>query len=324
MHEKRMIYAISFTSNDSVRTIVSDLPQSIGSLLRIIKHCGFDGRDIDKMHKDCRDWRSMSDNQFHREYGGWIGDYCIPMDTPWGRVYWRMLDFRNETVDVNVLFQSPSGLVPLAMEVIKPLHPDKNKTTLFRIIHELLEKARDTDWLKDMLENLKNARKIPDPEKDPAAVLLGMWRHDSDVFTGYGIKRIAPLTEKAPAFYYDPSIAQDPDGYEKTLMLDEYDVKRISDWLDNSDHLGEDDTFARTVQFPDGRQMDIKCCGVQDEDEGAWTEAVLFEPGGQEICCTDAEDTFLGTWEIKTGGMTYRVKVLSEKESRGEDGDGPS
>lgn len=37
---------------------------------------------------------------------------------------------------------------------------------------------------------------------------------------------------------------------------------------------GEDNTIIHTVSFPDGKFMDIKCCGCQDES--SWTEAVLF------------------------------------------------
>lgn len=45
--------------------------------------------------------------------------------------------------------------------------------------------------------------------------------------------------------------------------------------------LGEDIAITNTVKFDDGIEMDIKCCGVQYEEESesntAWTEAVLFE-----------------------------------------------
>lgn len=42
----------------------------------------------------------------------------------------------------------------------------------------------------------------------------------------------------------------------------------------------EDDTITYTAVFPDGKQMDVKCCGSQDEV--SWREAVLFDRNGSE------------------------------------------
>lgn len=99
------------------------------------------------------------------------------------------------------------------------------------------------------------------------------------------------------------------EGYTVNLTITEVQHSFIRRWINNTDHLGEDNTFSITAVFPDGRQMDIKCCGTKDENEGAWTEAVLFEPSGGEICCTDVEDRFLGEWELEVDGIIYKANV---------------
>ena len=65
-----------------------------------------------------------------------------------------------------------------------------------------------------------------------------------------------------------------------------------------------------TVQFPDGKQMDIKCCGCQDEP--SWTEAVLFDEDGSQLCCTEPGDSFGGPWELQYEGIRYTVTIKTE------------
>ena len=72
--------------------------------------------------------------------------------------------------------------------------------------------------------------------------------------------------------------------------------------------LSEDETISNTVIFDDGKQMDIKCCGVQfdpDSDNSAWTEAVLFDENGSELTHSDVSDEYVGEWELEYDGITY-------------------
>ena len=69
-------------------------------------------------------------------------------------------------------------------------------------------------------------------------------------------------------------------------------------------------TITYTVQFPDGKQMDIKCCGCQDEP--SWTEAVLFDEDGSQLCCTEPGDSFDGPWELQYAGIRYTVTIKTE------------
>lgn len=76
--------------------------------------------------------------------------------------------------------------------------------------------------------------------------------------------------------------------------------------------LGEDTTISHSVKFPDGRSMDIKCCGVQYhewENNSAWCEAVLFDENGCELTCSDVEDEYMGTWELEYKNTKYVVTV---------------
>ena len=75
-------------------------------------------------------------------------------------------------------------------------------------------------------------------------------------------------------------------------------------------YQSEDHTITYTVQFADGKQMDIKCCGCQDEP--SWTEAVLFDEDGSQLCCTEPGDSFDGPWELQHAGIRYTVTIKTE------------
>ena len=50
-------------------------------------------------------------------------------------------------------------------------------------------------------------------------------------------------------------------------------MDQINDYLnaDTEDaYQGEDNTITYTAHFPDGKEMDVKCCGCRDES--SWTE----------------------------------------------------
>lgn len=72
--------------------------------------------------------------------------------------------------------------------------------------------------------------------------------------------------------------------------------------------FGEDSTFRVTIPFPNGVEMDIKCCGVQFEEDGIsnlpWTEAVLFQ-NGAECECTEPCEDFFDEWEFELDGVRY-------------------
>ena len=97
--------------------------------------------------------------------------------------------------------------------------------------------------------------------------------------------------------------------YETTLKVPHNRLDYIKHALEEPDYMGEDDTITDSVTFPNGMQMDIKCCGSQDDV--AWTEAVLFNKDGVPEAISDVSDEFLGEWELTDGeGTTYRVTVV--------------
>lgn len=75
-------------------------------------------------------------------------------------------------------------------------------------------------------------------------------------------------------------------------------------------YQGEDNTIIHTVEFPDGKQMDIKCCGCKDES--SWTEAVLFDSQGHELAVTEVCGEYLGLWELDNGDVIYTVDVVAD------------
>ena len=105
--------------------------------------------------------------------------------------------------------------------------------------------------------------------------------------------------------------------FEKIIIIDKCKAEEINKFLhvepSNEDEcLGEDIAIVHTAKFDDGIEMDIKCCGVQYEEESesnlAWTEAVLFS-NGYEICCTEASDEYFGEWICEYDGNEYVVIV---------------
>lgn len=80
------------------------------------------------------------------------------------------------------------------------------------------------------------------------------------------------------------------------------------------DYQGEDNTISVTAVFPDGIEMDIKCCGCNNDP--SWTEAVLFQ-NGSELCHTDVEEEFFGPWALDYNGRRYIaiVSVSDDAES---------
>lgn len=92
-------------------------------------------------------------------------------------------------------------------------------------------------------------------------------------------------------------------------------IRRAVEWKkgDNPDYrFGEDDTLVYGADFGNGIEMDIKCCGVQYEENGinnAWCEAVLFD-NGTEVAVSDVEDDFFGEWELPYNNVTYVAEVV--------------
>ena len=106
-------------------------------------------------------------------------------------------------------------------------------------------------------------------------------------------------------------------GKAVTIAVGLDNARRINALLQSepaseSECFGEDETIVFTARFDDEYEADIKVCGVQYEEGGcntAWTEAVLFK-NGSEVCCTEPEDTFFGTWEMEHNGQTFVVHVI--------------
>lgn len=61
--------------------------------------------------------------------------------------------------------------------------------------------------------------------------------------------------------------------YEKQIVLEKALLETVEKLLrtepkDESTCMGEEETISVTVQFANGFEMDIKCCGVQYEEGG--------------------------------------------------------
>ena len=97
--------------------------------------------------------------------------------------------------------------------------------------------------------------------------------------------------------------------YSSEIILTKSENEIIDGYLCASceeEYQGEDDTISKTAIFPNGFEMDIKCCG--SDDGPSWTEAVLFE-NGHERCCSEPDYEILGEWILECDGISYHVFV---------------
>jgi len=98
--------------------------------------------------------------------------------------------------------------------------------------------------------------------------------------------------------------------YRKEIRI----TKKLADEINHlltvvDKNFGDDSTISVTAIFDNGSEMDIKCCGSNEEP--AWTEAVLFH-NGSEVCCSDPSDEFVGEWELRNDEDIYIVNVTVE------------
>jgi len=101
--------------------------------------------------------------------------------------------------------------------------------------------------------------------------------------------------------------------YRTTVLVPAKVMETINAYLtaqSQDKYQGEDNTMIYTARFPDGKEMDIKCCGCRDE--ASWTEAVLFDERGNELTCTDVEEEFAGPWQLAYQGVTYIAVVKTD------------
>lgn len=105
--------------------------------------------------------------------------------------------------------------------------------------------------------------------------------------------------------------------YRTVLYISAAELEVINKFLaakTEDEYQGEDNTITYTAKFPDGQEMDIKCCGCKDES--SWSEAVLFNAQGYQITCSDVEADFDGPWELEADGILYIVDVrVSDSEN---------
>ena len=95
-------------------------------------------------------------------------------------------------------------------------------------------------------------------------------------------------------------------AFVKYLRISRREAEIVNGYLQakNAEEFqDEDHTISHTVVFPDGKQMDVKCCGAQEEC--SWTEAVLFDENGCELRCSEVSDRYDGTWELEYQGRRY-------------------
>lgn len=122
---------------------------------------------------------------------------------------------------------------------------------------------------------------------------------------------VETLTDQNYKELLTPKARQNKVTCRVDLEVDPKLLEKIRGYLeatDPADYQDEDDTIVCSARFPNGYQMDIKCCGSQDGP--SWTEAVLFDDSDMEMTMTQPEEEFEGEWVIEHKGVTYEVNVV--------------
>lgn len=61
----------------------------------------------------------------------------------------------------------------------------------------------------------------------------------------------------------------------QTIIISHAEAQTIQSYLDGTAGVqGSDRVISKTAVFPNGMEMDVKCCG--SDTEASWAEAVLF------------------------------------------------
>lgn len=109
-------------------------------------------------------------------------------------------------------------------------------------------------------------------------------------------------------------------SYTKPVYVPKKEIERLNRLLDvvydeedmEKEEVEPDSTlFIRTARFDDGYEVDVKVCSGQ---ANLWSEAVLFDPDGNEVYCTDPTyDNIDGEWSLESDDTVYNV-IVKEKE----------
>ena len=75
--------------------------------------------------------------------------------------------------------------------------------------------------------------------------------------------------------------------------------------------MKRDETITHTAKFDNDYFMDIKLVICDGEDK-PYTEAVLFDPNGNEITCSSIWDEYNGLWILEHECWSYQVNVISQ------------
>lgn len=98
-------------------------------------------------------------------------------------------------------------------------------------------------------------------------------------------------------------------NFTQRITISENDYHKITHYLSyepcdeddyNDNCLSEDEVIRYSAAFSNGYCMDIKVCGVHYDSYSstAWSEAVLFDEKGCEVCCSEPSDVFVGEWVL--------------------------
>lgn len=92
--------------------------------------------------------------------------------------------------------------------------------------------------------------------------------------------------------------------HTKSLKIPMADYDRFGRILDHGEPVPgakcDEVLYQNSVRFDNGYQMDIKVVNGTEED-GPWTEGVLFDEHGTELGCTEVGDTLGGGYIITVG-----------------------
>ena len=110
--------------------------------------------------------------------------------------------------------------------------------------------------------------------------------------------------------------------YNKTIYINKKTEKIINGLLvepkTEDNWSGSGVLYGLSIIFDNGFQMDINIVGVLQFEQGTtnkpWTECILFDNNGFELCCSEVEEDFIKEWSINYDENQYTVNIVISNE----------
>jgi len=88
------------------------------------------------------------------------------------------------------------------------------------------------------------------------------------------------------------------------------EMYQVKEYLSYSEGDNDEVLFDKEYKFDDGNRLALRI--VNSQGSTPWTEAILFNPDGVELACTECSDNIFGEYDFFIGNDEYHAFVEGE------------